>query len=217
VTASVITWALPKGRLLDESKALLGAAGVETRGLESAGRKLDVPLGPGHRALLLKPWDVGTYVELGVAHLGLMGLDVLREREPDVYEPLDLGIGRCRLAVAGPSRGARAEGAPKARPLVVASKYPNCTRRHFAQKGLPIEVVPLYGSVELAAATGLADLIVDLVSSGATLRENALQELETVMEVSTRLVVNRAWFCLHADQTRGIIQALEAKLTKDGP
>ncbi len=204
-----LVWALPKGRILDDALPLLAAAGLDVEDLRHPGRRLVVPMGPGHRGLLLKPWDVATYVELGVAQLGLAGSDVLREREPDVYEPVDLGIGACRLALAGPEGW---NGPPARRPLRVASKYPESTARYFARLGQRVEIVKLYGSVELAAVAGLADAVVDLVSTGATLRENRLVELATLDEVTSRLIVNPVAFRLEAPRLRALIAGLESAL-----
>jgi ATP phosphoribosyltransferase len=206
---SELVWALPKGRVLEEALPLLAAAGLDTREAVDPGRRLVVSLGEGHRGLLLKPWDVPTYVELGVAQLGIAGADVLRERAPDVYEPVDLRLGACRLAVAAP-RGYT--GPPERRPLRVASKYAESARRHFAGKGEQVDVIKLYGSVELAAVTGLADVVVDVVSSGATLRDNDLEEIETLFEVTSRLIVNCVAFRLHAAPIREICRRIEEAL-----
>lgn len=201
-----LVWALPKGRILKEAAPLLRAAGLDTSDLEDPGRRLVVPLGPGHRGLLLKPWDVATYVELGVAQLGLCGSDVIREREPEVYEPLDLGIGACRLVLAACED---AELDRLRRPLRVASKYPASTRRYYDGIGTSVDIINLSGSVELGAVTGLADVVMDLVSTGATLKENRLEEIVTIAEVSTRLVVNRVALRLDAARIGAIIAEME--------
>lgn len=190
-TVAGLTLALPKGRILKQASPLLAAAGVDiASALESAGRKLTLELPGGHRVLLVKPTDVPTYVEYGVADIGIAGGDTLAEQGRDLYEPVDLCIAPCRLAVAEP------DDAPvklkRGVTVRVASKYPNLSRRHYARKGIAAEIIPLYGSVELGALTSLADQIVDLVESGETLRQNGLREVETVMHVSSRLVVHPA-------------------------
>jgi ATP phosphoribosyltransferase len=191
---SALTWALPKGRILEQALPLLAAAGIEiAASLDAVGRKLLFELPTGDRILLVKPIDVPTYVEHGIADFGIAGLDTLLEQGRDLYEPVDLGIGRCRLAVAVPA------GAPSDRKtlrrgmdLRVATKYPRCALRHYRARGIQPDIIPLYGSVELGPITGLADQIVDLVESGETLRQNALVEVETIFEVSSRLIVNAA-------------------------
>lgn len=211
-----LTWALPKGRILDEAGPLLEAAGLDLAGIREAGRQLVVPLGEGHRGLLLKPWDVATYVELGVADVGFVGSDVLREREPDVYEPLDLKLGACRLVVAAPEGTTWASLLGMRRKTVrVASKYPDCARRFFAEKGVGVDAIKLYGSVELGAVTGLCDVVVDIVSSGKTLVENKLVELETIEPVSSRLVVNRAAWVLKAQRMRTLIEKIERRMEEE--
>ncbi|MEM6295062.1 MAG: ATP phosphoribosyltransferase [Myxococcota bacterium] len=186
-----LTFALPKGRILKQATPLLREAGVDVASaVENAGRKLTLELPGGHRVFLVKPTDVPTYVEYGVADVGIAGRDTLEEQGRDLYEPVDLGLAPCRLAVA--------EQADNPTPLRrgasvrVASKYPNLSRRHYASKGIAAEIIPLYGSVELGALTSLADQIVDLVESGETLRQNGLVEVETVMHVTSRLVVHPA-------------------------
>lgn len=188
---SGLTFALPKGRILKQATPLLQQAGVNIGpAVEQAGRKLTLEVDGGLRVLLVKPTDVPTYVEYGVADVGIAGHDTLQEQGRDLYEPVDLGLAPCRLAVAEPGharmrlhRGAH---------IRVATKYPNLARRHYARKGIDAEVIPLYGSVELGAMTDLADQIVDLVESGETLRQNGLVEVETVLDVTSRLVVHPA-------------------------
>jgi ATP phosphoribosyltransferase len=194
-----LTLALSKGRLLRGSEELLRHAGLPVP--DSATRKL-VDAQDGLRFLFVKDQDVPTYVEHGVADVGIAGRDVLLESRSDVYEPLDLGFGSCRLVVARPA------GAGSAPPRRVASKYARVAAAHFLQKGLSVEIVPLAGSVELAAVLGLADCIVDVVESGRTLQENGLVIQEEVARSSARLIVNRAAF--HA--RRAEIQALVAQL-----
>ncbi len=187
--AEGLTFALPKGRILEQVTPLLGAAGIDIgSALASAGRKLTLDIDGGHRLLLVKPTDVPTYVDYGVADVGIAGRDTLEEQGRDLYEPIDLEIAPCRLAVAEPA------DAPvslrRGSTVRVATKYPNLAQRHYASKGVAAEIIPLYGSVELGALTSLADQIVDLVESGETLRQNGLVEVETVLHVTSRLVVH---------------------------
>ncbi len=183
-----LTIALSKGRILDDSLPLLARMGITPAG--DIGRLLRVPTNvKGLSLLIIRPTDVPTYVEYGAADLGITGKDVLMEHGGDgLYEPLDLGIARCRLSTAT-KKGLPQNGAGRRR---VATKYPEITRRHFAAKGEQLELIKLYGSMELAPLVGLADLIVDLVDTGKTLKANGLVELETIAEISARLVVNKA-------------------------
>lgn len=189
-----LTFALPKGRILDQAIPLLAAAGIDiAAALEQAGRKLLFELPSRDRILLVKPVDVPTYVEHGIADFGVAGLDTLREQGRDLYEPVDLGIGRCRLVVAAPrDRPELVGGLRRGMSLRVATKYPACALFHYRSKGIQPDIIPLFGSVELGPVTGLADQIVDLVESGETLRQNNLVEVETIFEVSSRLIVNAA-------------------------
>lgn len=202
-----LTFALPKGRILGAAVALLRAAGIDLGEVGQAkDRRLMFDLPGGGRALLVKPSDVPTYVEHGVADLGIAGSDTLCEQARDLYEPVDLGIGACRLAVAEPlDRPARLR---RGMELRVATKYPKLARQHYRSKGISPEIIPLYGSVELGAITGLADQIVDLVESGETLRQNRLAEVETVMHVTSRLIVHPASLKLMPGSIGQIISAL---------
>lgn len=213
--AEELTFALPKGRILGPALALLQAAGVDTGELGQAkDRRLMLDLPGGGRALLVKPSDVPTYVEHGVADLGIAGADTLREQARDLYEPVDLGIGACRLTVAEPrDRPARLR---RGMQLRVATKYPNLARNHYHSKGISPEIIPLYGSVELGPITGLADQIVDLVESGETLRQNRLVEVETVMHVTSRLIVHPASLKLEPGPVARIIDALRAVVREHG-
>lgn len=186
-----LTFALPKGRILDGARPLLAAAGLDLAPvLDAADRRLRFELPDGSRILLVKPVDVPTYVEHGIADFGIAGLDTLLEQARDLYEPVDLRTGRCRLVVAEPA-SARAS-LRRGMNLRVATKYPRCALRHYRARGIQPDIIPLWGSVELAPLTGLADQIVDLVESGETLRQNDLVEVETIFEVSSRLIVNAA-------------------------
>ncbi|MEZ4449771.1 MAG: ATP phosphoribosyltransferase [Nannocystaceae bacterium] len=208
-----LTLALPKGRILEEALPLLAAAGLDLRAtVAGAGRRLLVD-GPGARVLLVKPVDVPTYVEHGIADLGIAGLDTLAEEDRDLYEPIDLGIGACRLVVAEPEGPPGAPEAPRRRPgapLRVATKYPRLALRHFRARGVQAQVIPLYGSVELGAVTGLADQIVDLVESGETLRQNNLKEVETILEVTSRLIVHPASLKLEQARIEAVLASLRA-------
>jgi len=209
VPGESLTFALPKGRILGAAVDLLRAAGIDPGSLGAArDRRLLIDLPGGERALLVKPSDVPTYVEHGVADLGIAGSDTLREQDRDLYEPVDLGIGACRLAVAEPvDRPARLRRGMRLR---VATKYPNLALRHYRSKGISPEIIPLHGSVELGPITGLADQIVDLVESGETLRQNRLVEVETVMHVSSRLIVHPASLKLEPRAVARVIDALRS-------
>jgi ATP phosphoribosyltransferase len=211
--APAIKLALPKGRILDEAVPLFRRAGIDLSPVVSGSRRLifDLPLdvkarGEILRVLVIRDADVPTYVEHGAADVGIAGRDVLEEQGRDLYEPLDLGIGRCRLCVAEPE-SPRGESDSEGH-LRYATKFPNLTRRHLEERGVVAEVIKLYGSIELSPLTGLADRIVDLVSSGETLRQHKLRVVETLLEVSARLVVNRASLKLR----RGPIDSLLARL-----
>jgi ATP phosphoribosyltransferase len=207
-----LTVALPKGRMQDEILDLFSEAGYASE--SDGGRQLIFPDSTGRlRFLLAKPSDVPTYVEYGAAALGIAGLDTVREGGHDLYEPLSLGIGRCRLSLAGPAswRGRDLRLEPYLR---VASKYPRLAQDYFQQRDLSVEIIYLSGSIELAPVVGLADLLVDLVQSGRTLRENGLVELETIMESEAILVVNRATQQLRARDIRAVVDALAAALQR---
>jgi len=203
----IITVAVPKGRLLVESSLLFERAlGVSPKALLEGTRKLaaDAPE-VGLRFISIRAADVASYVEHGAAAVGIVGLDILREDPVDLYEPLDLRIGRCRVIVAR-LRGARP--LPKGVAPRVATKYVSLAARHFARKGVPAEIIPLHGSIEVAPSLGLADAIVDITETGATLEANGLVIEEEVLDVSARLVVNRVALKLHAERLRRLIASL---------
>jgi ATP phosphoribosyltransferase len=202
--SAILTIALPKGRVLRAVAPLFARAGVDADVLLADDRSLvrESPAA-GLRFLLLKPDDVPTYVEYGAADLGVCGRDVLMERPSDIYQPLDLGVGRCRMVVAGLAGKPAPTGVPR-----VGTKYPRCAAEHFARRGVQAEVIFLQGSVELAPLVGLSDLIVDLVETGATLAQNGLEEREEVARISSVLVVNRAAYKLDNDRVRLLIEAL---------
>ena len=198
--------ALSKGRILEQAVALFGRAGLDLSPvLDKRSRKLVHHCGP-LEVWVLRSADVPTYVFHGAADLGVVGRDVLDEGRLELYEPLDLGIGRCRMVVAEPA--ARPVDERAHRHLRIASKYPEITRSYLERRGLTAEVIKLSGSVELGALTGLADRIVDLVESGETLRQNGLVEIETLLEVSARLVVNPARLKLRSEEISEIIEGL---------
>jgi ATP phosphoribosyltransferase len=200
-----LTIAVPKGRILQSIAPLLDRAGLDTGPLRESDRRLVRPSADGAlRYVFLKPDDVPTYVEYGAADLGFSGRDTLLERPHDLYTPLDLGIGRCRLVVAGRA-GAQPPDLPR-----VATKYPRIAAEHFARKGGVAEIIPVHGSVELAPLVGLAHLIVDVVETGATLRENHLDVLEDVAEVSTLLIANRAAYKLRSEVILPLVARLRA-------
>ena len=184
-----ITIAVSKGRILDESLPLLARAGLEP--LEDPGTTRKLVFGTNHNAvrlIVIRAADVPTYVLNGGADLGIAGKDVLMECDSDnLYEPLDLKIACCRLMLAGPKGIPVTPGR-----LRVATKYVSTTRNYFAEKGQQVEIIKLYGSMELAPVLGLSDLIVDLVNTGNTLKENGLEPLDNIADISSRLIVNKA-------------------------
>ncbi len=198
--------ALPKGRLLPAVAPLFARAGLDLSPVLAPGRRLRFELPSGDAVLLVKPADVPTYVDRGVAHVGVAGRDTLLESGRDLYEPLDLGVGRCRLVVAEPAASARPLRRGMA--LTVATKYPRIARAHYLRRGIHPDVIELAGSVELGAIAGLADQIVDLVESGSTLRANGLREVETILESSARLAVAPAALKLRARRISALVEAL---------
>lgn len=190
--ADGLTLALPKGRILAQAIPLLRRAGLDLTALAAGDhdRRLLLDLPGGLRVLLVKPSDVPTYVEHGVADLGVAGYDTLCEEARDLYEPVDLGIGACRLVVAEPAE--RPVALRKGMALRIATKYPRLALRHYRSLGIQPEIIPLSGSVELGPITGLSDQIVDLVESGETLRQNKLREAGTILHVTSRLIVHPA-------------------------
>ena len=213
MTSDRIAIALPKGRLFDEAVGLfarLGVGGVEAL---ADSRRLTCEDADGRfRFLALKPVDIPVYVEHGATDLGIVGKDLLLEQGRDVYEPLDLGFGACRLVVAEPA-SLRLHDDPRSwTSLRVATKYPRLTERHFSQKGIQVEIVHLSGSIELAPTMGLAERIVDLVATGRTLRENGLVEVEEILKSSARLIVNRASLKTRYQAIQMVIEGLRKRV-----
>jgi ATP phosphoribosyltransferase len=203
-----LTIAVPKGRVSKVLAPLLERAGIDAACLLTEDRRLIRESStPNVRFLLLKPDDVPTYVEYGAAELGISGRDVLLERGYDLYQPIDLGVGRCRMVVAAPAQ------APTVEVPRVATKYPRIAAQYFASRGVQAEVIFVQGSVELAPAVGLADLIVDLVETGSTLRENGLVERDLVCEVSSVLVANRSLYKLRHAEIAPFVERLRAAVS----
>ena len=204
-----LTLALPKGRLLDDALTLLRSLGVE--GIDADSRKLIFTDGARDlRMLLLKPADIPAYVVYGAADLGIVGKDILLEQEPDVYEPLDLGFGVCRLVVAEPRELRGRDDPSKWSWVRVATKYPRLTEQYFSSRGVQVEVVRLDGSIELAPLVGLAERIVDLVQSGETLRANGLVEVAEITRSTARVIVNRASMKTEYARITGLIEQMRA-------
>ncbi len=191
--AETLTIAVPKGRILKEASKLFKAAGFDFSALLQDERRLIYEdVGEGLRFMILRSQDVPTYVEYGAADLGIAGRDVLIEQAKDLYEPLDLNIGACRMVVAEPAELKAHDNPAQWTRIRVATKYPNITLKHFLAKGIQVEIIKLYGSIELAPLLGLSERIVDLVQTGETLKKNGLVEVEDVMNVTSKLVCNRA-------------------------
>jgi ATP phosphoribosyltransferase len=203
-----IVVALPKGRLLEGIVPLFGKAGYDLSPVLGDSRRLTHDCGD-LRVVLLRPSDVPTYLEYGAADVGITGLDVLEEAGRDLYYPLDLRIGKCRLALAAPT-----ESPLEQRELTirVATKYPRITGRYFQKQGIAADVIQLAGSVELAPQAGLCDAIVDLVESGETLRQNGLQEIEVLLEISARLAVNPARMKMSIQRIQELLLRVETAL-----
>jgi len=206
----LITIAIPKGRILQESVALFGKIGISCSELLSDTRKLIFENREQRmRYMIVRATDVPTYVEYGCADLGIVGKDTLLEQEKDLYEPLDLKFGYCRMVVAEPAELSRNDDPAGWTSIRIATKYPNFTERYFTGKGVQVEIIKLYGSIELAPLVGLSERIVDLVSTGETLKQNGLVEVETIAEITTRLIVNRASLKTRHKRITEIIAGLE--------
>jgi ATP phosphoribosyltransferase len=209
-----LTIALTKGRILKETLPLLARAGIEPLEDVGSSRKLVFDTGrAGVRLVIIRGTDVPTYVRHGAADMGVVGKDILLEHGAEgLYEPLDLGIARCRLMTAGPV-GWQADGAR----IRVATKFVNITRRYFAQQGIHAELIKLYGAMELAPIMDLADLIVDIVDTGNTLRANGMEPLEEIASISSRLVVNKAAMRSRHRAIQGVVDDLTAIVRGETP
>ena len=205
-----ITFALPKGRIMQDSMELFGQIGITCPEMKEESRKL-VFENPEQkfRFMAVRATDVPTYVEYGCADLGVVGKDTLLEQGKNLYEPLDLKFGYCRLVVAEPESLKESDNPLNWSNIRVATKYPNITERYFSAKGIQVELIKLYGSIELAPLVGLSERIVDLVSTGGTLKANKLVEVETIAEVTSRLIANRASLKTKHRQISSIIDRLE--------
>ena len=208
-----LTLALPKGRLLDPALQLLTAMGIQ--GLEADTRRLLLTdASRDLRFVFLKPADIPTYVEYGAADLGIVGKDILAEQQPDVYEPVDLGFGFCRLVVAEQRDLWEHDDPTKWSWVRVATKYPALTERYFSERGIQVEMIRLDGSIELAPLVGLAERIVDLVQSGETLRANGRVEVAEIMTSTARLIVNRASLKTAHARVSALIAAMRQEIAK---
>lgn len=209
--------ALPKGRMSDAALDLFRRAGLETPAEDEGSRKLRIPsTGGSFVFMMVKPQDVPIYVEYGTADLGIAGRDAVLESGADVVDALDLAFGECRMALAGPTSGA-ADAIERHPFFRLATKYPRIAERHFADRGLPVEIIALSGSVELACSSGLADAIVDLVESGRTLKENDLAMREVLFVSTARLIVNRASHKLEWPRIRDLTGRLKGAIRDPDP
>ena len=215
-TDAPLILALPKGRILAEAGQVLARAGVNPSPdyADEDSRRLRFPTDdPMLDVVRVRPFDVATFVAFGAAQIGICGADVLMEFDyPEVYAPLDLGIGKCRVSVAEPAATAGSDDPTRWSQVRVASKYPNIARRHFASRGVHAEVVHLNGAMELAPGLGLARLIVDLVQTGSTLKANGLVETEVIADVTSRLIVNRTALKTRPELIGGWIARFRAAL-----
>ena len=201
--------ALPKGRLGEKVYNLLKKAGYACPAIEDPGRKLIFENPETKvRYFWVKPSDVAIYVERGAADLGIAGKDILLEYRPEVYELLDLGLGKCRMAVAGPRDFREKTG----RPLRIATKFPHIAAKYYAGLGRDIDIIKLNGSIEIAPILGLSDVIVDIVETGKTLKENDLEVMETIVPISARLIANQAAYQFQYDAIRTLVRNLEEQL-----
>ena len=209
--SDMLSVALPKGRLGEQVYQLFAAAGYDCPALLEPNRKL-IFENPerGVRYFWVKPTDVAIYVERGAADIGVAGKDILEEKTPEVYELLDLGLGKCRMCVAGP-RSFRDDASHVLR---VATKFPRIAREYYAAQSRLIDVIELHGSIELAPLVGLSDVIVDIVETGATLEENGLTPLETVLPISARLIVNKARYQFRSGEIRALCGRIREELNR---
>jgi len=212
-----ITFALPKGRIMRDSMELFARIGITCPEMAGDSRKLVFENADSrYRFMAVRATDVPTYVEHGCADLGVVGKDTLLEQGKDLYEPLDLRFGYCRLVVAEPATSRHDDDPASWSNIRVATKYPNIAERHFAARGVQAEIIKLYGSIELAPLVGLSECIVDLVSTGATLRDNGMVEVATITDITSRLIVNRASLKTKHQRITRIIEGLEKVLAAGG-
>ncbi|MFZ6815873.1 ATP phosphoribosyltransferase [Undibacterium sp. Rencai35W] len=206
-----LTLALSKGRIFEETLPLLEAAGIRVTEDPEKSRKLILATNdPAIRVIIVRASDVPTYVQYGAADLGVAGKDVLHEHGGEgLYQPVDLNIAKCRMSVAVSAGFDYANAVRQGARLRVATKYTETARQHFASKGVHVDLIKLYGSMELAPLVGLSDAIVDLVSTGSTLRANNLVEVEHIMDISSRLVVNQAALKMKRERLQPIVEAFE--------
>lgn len=205
--------ALTKGRLEQDTIALLEKIDCDCSAVKQKGRRLVLPVDGGKTEIVLaKAADVITYVEHGVCDLGVVGKDTIMEYGGSFYEVLDLGFGKCRFALAGP-KGCNFFGGYSSR--TVASKYPNVTANYFGGKAMDVRIIKIEGSVELAPLLGLADAIVDIVETGTTLKENGLEIIDTICDISARLIVNAASMKLRKDEIEALVGAMERTVRQD--
>jgi ATP phosphoribosyltransferase len=212
---ATVTLALSKGRIFDETAPLLAAAGIAAAEDPETSRKLIIPTNrPDVRLVIVRASDVPTYVQYGAADLGIAGKDVLYEHGgADLYQPLDLRIAACRMMVAVPEGFDYAGAVRKGARLRVATKYIRAAREHFAAKGVHVDLIKLYGSMELAPLAGLAEAIVDLVSTGNTLRANRLRAIEEIMPISARLIVNQAALKVKRALIQPLLESFESAVS----
>lgn len=215
-----LTLALSKGRIFDETMPLLAAAGIEVAENPETSRKLILPTSSPHLQLIIvRATDVPTYVQYGAADFGIAGKDVLVEHAAEhpggLYQPIDLNIARCRLCVAAPIGFDYEAAVRQGSRLRIATKYVQAAREHFARKGVYVDIIKLYGSMELAPLVGLADAIVDLVSTGSTLKANNLVAVEDIVQISSRLIVNQASLKTRSSALQPLIDAF-ARASADG-
>jgi len=209
---NILTIAVSKGRIFKEALPFLAAAGIVPQEDPATSRKLILPTNQDDvKLIIIRASDVPTYVEYGAADVGIAGKDVLMEHDGDgLYEPLDLKIAQCRMMLAGPPRAGAAAGVR----LRIATKYVNSTRRYFAEQGKQVEIIKLYGSMELAPLVKLADLIVDLVDTGNTLRANGLEPLEHIADISSRLIINKAAMKMKHARVKAFIGSMTEAVKK---
>ncbi len=206
---NLLSIALPKGRVLKEAVSLLKKIGIDCSNALTSSRKLIFEnKNENIRFMVIRPQDLPTFVEYGAADIGIAGKDVLLEQEKDIYEPLDLGIGFCRMVVAEPKELGLIDNPTHWTQIRVATKYPNITLKYFLRKGIQVETIKLYGSIEAAPLLGLSDRIVDLVATGETLKKNGLIEVEEILKVTSKLICNRASLKTKPERIREVIEKL---------